>query len=460
MLASVEDILKLATVILAAGQGTRMKSDLPKVLHPIAGRPMVAYVIDTALALGDDRPTLVVGYQADHVRTAIGDRARYVDQPEQRGTGHAVMQTRAALEGHTELVLVLYGDTPFVSVETLRAMLDTHAQADATITLLTFRPPDPLRYGRIIRGGSGHVINIVEYKEATPEQLAIREVNSGILCFKAHWLWSHLTQLEPQHGHSEYYLTDLVALAAAERKTIATREATTEEVTGIDDRIRLAWAERHMRDRINERLMLSGVTLIDPATTSISAEAEIGPDTTIHPGTHILGRTRIGRGGFIGPNSILRDSLVGDGCTVEASVVEEATIEDNVRVGPFAHLRKGAYLERDVECGNFAEVKNSRLGAGTKQHHFSYLGDATLGQKVNIGAGTVTVNYDGVKKHRTEIGDGAFIGSDTMLRAPIRVGARAVTGTGSVVTHDVPDGAVVYGVPARLRPDKPQTPSS
>ncbi|MGH2592015.1 MAG: NTP transferase domain-containing protein, partial [Anaerolineae bacterium] len=208
--------MKLATVILAAGQGTRMKSDLPKVLHPIAGRPMVAYVLDTALALGDDRPTLVVGYQADRVRAAIGDRARYVDQPEQRGTGHAVMQTRAALEGHAELVLVLYGDTPFVSVETLRAMLDTHAQADATITLLTFRPPDALRYGRIIRGGSGQVINIVEYKEATPEQLAIREVNSGMLCFKADWLWSHLAQLKPQHGHNEYYLTDLVALAAAE----------------------------------------------------------------------------------------------------------------------------------------------------------------------------------------------------------------------------------------------------
>jgi bifunctional UDP-N-acetylglucosamine pyrophosphorylase/glucosamine-1-phosphate N-acetyltransferase len=429
-----------------------MKSNRPKVLHPIAGRPMVAYVIDTAAALGDERPTLVVGYRADEVRAAIGDRVRYVDQIEQLGTGHAVMQARAALEDRSDVVLVLYGDTPFVSVFTLRALLETHAQADATITLLTFRPPDPLRYGRIIRGGSGSVIDIVEYKEATPEQLAIREVNSGILCFKASWLWPHLDQLQPQHGHGEYYLTDLVALAASEHQIVATREGATEEVTGIDDRTRLAWAERLVRSRINERLMLSGVTLIDPATTYIDAEAEIGPDTTIYPGTHIRGATHIGRGCHIGPHSIIRDSLIGDECTVEASVVENATVDDDVTVGPFSHLRKGAYLERGVECGNFAEVKNSRLGADSKQHHFSYLGDATLGQKVNVGAGTITCNYDGAQKHKTEIGDGAFIGSDSMLVAPIRIGAGAKTGAGSVVTHDVPDGAVAYGVPARVRP--------
>jgi bifunctional UDP-N-acetylglucosamine pyrophosphorylase/glucosamine-1-phosphate N-acetyltransferase len=452
----VEGFVKLATVILAAGQGTRMKSDLPKVLHPIAGRPMASYVIDAAVALGEDRPTLVVGYGADQVRAAIGDRVGYVEQAEQRGTGHAVMQTRAALEGRCQRVLVLYGDTPFISAETLRAMLDAHAQTGATITLLTFRPPDPARYGRIVRDEAGRVVNIVEYKEARPEHLAIREVNSGILCLEAGWLWSHLDRLQPQHGHGEYYLTDLVALAAGEAQTIATREAAAEEVAGIDDRARLAWAERLMRDRINERLMLSGVTLIDPAAAYISAEAEIGPDTTLYPGTHIQGRTRIGRGCQIGPNTIVRDSVVGDRCVVEASVVESATLEEEVRVGPFAHLRKGAYLERRVECGNFAEVKNSRIGAGSKQHHFSYLGDATLGRKVNIGAGTVTANYDGVAKHRTEIGDEAFIGSDTMLRAPVRVGKGAKTGAGSVVTHDVPDGEVVYGVPARLRPSAPK----
>lgn len=445
--------MKLATVILAAGQGTRMKSELPKVLHRIAGRPMVAYAIDTAIALGDEHPTLVVGYRADQVQAEIGDRVRYVEQAEQLGTGHAVMQARAALDGsgRDEVVLVLYGDTPFISVDTLRAMLDSHAQAGATITLLTFRPPDPARYGRIVRGGSGRVINIVEFKEATPEQQSIREVNSGILCFKAAWLWPHLDQLKPQHGHGEFYLTDLVALAASEHQTIATREASPEEVAGIDDRVRLAWAERLMRDRINEQLMLSGVTLVDPATTYIDAAVEIGPDTTVYAGTHIYGSTRIGRSCHIGPNSIVRDSVVGDSCTVEASAIEGATLEDDVSVGPFAHLRKGAYLERGVECGNFAEVKNSRLGAGSKQHHFSYLGDATLGKKVNIGAGTITCNFDGSRKHPTEIGDDAFIGSDSMLVAPVRIGAGAKTGAGSVVTHDVPDGAVAYGVPARVR---------
>ncbi|HLF27066.1 MAG TPA: bifunctional UDP-N-acetylglucosamine diphosphorylase/glucosamine-1-phosphate N-acetyltransferase GlmU [Anaerolineae bacterium] len=444
--------MKLATIILAAGQGTRMKSALPKVLHPIAGRPMIAYVIDTALALGDAHPTLVVGYRADQVRTTLGDRVGYVEQVDQLGTGHAVVQARGALEGRSDVVLVLYGDTPFVTVDTLRAMLDDHARADATITLLTFRPPDPLRYGRIIRSGSGRVVNIVEYKEATPEQRSIREVNSGILCFNAAWLWPHLDQLQPKHGHGEYYLTDLVALAASEVRVIATREATPEEVAGIDDRARLAWAEQLLRARIHARLMLSGVTLIDPATTYISAEAEIEPDTTLYPGTHVEGKTRIGRGCRIGPNTIVRESVIGAGCIVEASVVEHAVLEEQVRVGPFAHLRKGAYLERDVELGNFAEVKNSRLGAGAKQHHFSYLGDATLGPKVNIGAGTITCNYDGVSKHPTEIGAGAFIGSDTMLIAPIRVGAGAKTGAGSVVTHDVPEGEVVYGVPARPKP--------
>jgi bifunctional UDP-N-acetylglucosamine pyrophosphorylase/glucosamine-1-phosphate N-acetyltransferase len=443
--------LKLSTVILAAGQGTRMKSDLPKVLHPIAGRPMASYVIDTAFALGDQRPTLVVGYRADQVRALIGERVGYVDQTEQLGTGHAVMQARAALESQGDTVLVLYGDTPFVRAETLRALLDHHAQAEATITLLTFRPDDPLRYGRIIRSGSGRVVNIVEYNEATPEQLTIREVNSGILCFKADWLWSHLDQLQPKHGQGEYYLTDLVALAASQVQTIATREADVDEVGGVDDRARLAWAERLLRDRVNERLMLAGVTLIDPAATYIDAQAEIGLDTTIYPGTHVRGQTRIGRNCRIGPNTVVRDSSVGDRTIIEASVVEEATIEEDVRVGPFAHLRRGAHLERGVECGNFAEVKNSRLGAGSKQHHFSYLGDATLGQQVNVGAGAVTCNYDGAHKHPTEIGDGAFIGSDTLLIAPMRVGKGAKTGAGSVVTHDVPDGALVYGVPARAK---------
>lgn len=446
--------MKLSTVILAAGQGTRMKSELPKVLHPIGGRPMVDYVIDTALALGDPQPTLIVGYRADQVRAQIGERVRYVDQTEQLGTGHALMQARDTLIGQSDQVLVLFGDTPFVEVDTLRTMLDTHRESKAIITLLTFRPQDPLRYGRIMRGGSGRVTGIVEFKEATPEQLAIKEVNSGTLCFDAEWLWSHLDQLQPKTGHGEYYLTDLIALAASNHKIIATRESTENEVAGIDDRIRLAWAEGELRRRIHEQLMLNGVTLIDPASSYISSAAQIEPDTTIYPNTHIEGATHIARDCRIGPNSIIRDSKIGARSIVEASVVESATLEDDVHVGPFAHLRKGAYLESHVECGNFAEVKNSRIGAGSKQHHFSYLGDATLGQKVNIGAGTITCNYDGQKKHRTEIGDNAFIGSDTMLVAPIKIGAGARTGAGSVATHDIPDSATAYGVPARIKDQK------
>jgi bifunctional UDP-N-acetylglucosamine pyrophosphorylase/glucosamine-1-phosphate N-acetyltransferase len=431
-----------------------MKSELPKVLHTIGDRPMVDYVIDTAIALGDAQPTLIVGYCADQVRRRIGDRVRYVDQTEQLGTGHAVMQARETLHAQSDVVLVLFGDTPFVEVDTLRTLLDTHRDNNAAITLLTFRPQDPLRYGRIIRGGSGRVTGIVEYKEATPEQLAITEVNSGILCFSAEWLWSGLDRLQPKAGHGEYYLTDLIALAASEHKIIATREATENEVAGIDDRIRLAWAEGEMRRRIHEKLMLHGVTLIDPASSYISALAHIEPDTTIYPNTYIEGATRIGRDCRIGPNSIVRDSVIGSRSIVEASVVESATLEADVRVGPFAHLRKGAYLESQVECGNFAEVKNSRIGAGSKQHHFSYLGDATLGRHVNIGAGAITCNYDGRKKHRTEIGDDAFIGSDTMLVAPIKIGAGARTGAGSVATHDIPDGATAYGVPARIKDQK------
>lgn len=337
--------MKLATVILAAGQGTRMKSNLPKVLHPIGERPIVTYVIDTARRLGDMRPTLVVGHRADLVRKQIGDHVRYVDQVEQLGTGHAILQARDTLKGQSDMVLVLYGDTPFVEVETLRKMLDNHESSDVTITLLTFRPADPLRYGRIIRGGSGRVNRIVEYKEATPEQRAINEVNSGILCFDAEWLWTHLDQLEPQGDHNEYYLTDLVALAASEHKVIDTREATVEEVSGIDDRIRLAWAEGKIRTRVNTQHMLDGVTLIDPATTYIGSDVKIEPDSRIYPGTHIWGTTRIGHDCRIGPNAIVRDSIIGDRATVEASVIEGSTVEEGVHVGPFVCLRNGKIIE-------------------------------------------------------------------------------------------------------------------
>jgi bifunctional UDP-N-acetylglucosamine pyrophosphorylase/glucosamine-1-phosphate N-acetyltransferase len=412
---------------------------------------MLAYVVDTARELTGTLPLVVVGHRADLVRQALGNTKSVVQEP-QLGTGHAVMQAQAALDDQADTVLVLYGDTPFITVETLRAMLDHHARERAVATILTFRPPDPLRLGRIVRDASGHVRAIVEFKEATLEQLAIREVNSGILCFRAEWLWSHIASLPVKHG--ERYLTDLVEMAVTNGRAVAALEADADEVMGIDDRARLAWAEAKMRGRINEQLMLSGVTMIDPATTYVEASVTIGVDTVIHPNTHLRGKTVIGRECSIGPNTIISNSIIGDRCEVETSVFEGATLEDDVDVGPFAHLRKGAYLCRHVHMGNFGEVKNSRLGPGAKMGHFSYLGDAEVGAEVNLGCGTITCNFDGVNKHKTVIGEGAFIGSDTMLVAPVTVGKAAKTGAGSVVTHDVPDDAVVYGVPARAKRTK------
>ncbi len=444
--------MNLSIVILAAGQGTRMKSQLPKVLHPLAGRPMVKYVLEVATQLEPTGLALVVGYGAQQVRRALGEGILYAEQLEQLGTGHAVLQTRELLAGQAETVLVLYGDTPFITSQTLEAMLAHHTQCEAAITLLTFRPDDPTGYGRILRDETGRVTGIVEHKEATPEQREIREVNSGILCFRDEWLWPHLEKLQPKHG--EYYLTDLVEMAVAEGEPVAAQAADAVEVMGLDDRVKLAKAEAFMRRRINEGWMLAGVTLLDPASTYIDASVEIGQDTVIYPNTHLRGATAIGRNCRIGPNTIICDSTVGNGCVIEASVIEEAVLEDDVDVGPFAHLRRGAHLARGVHIGNFGEIKNSYLGPGTKMGHFSYLGDATLGANVNVGAGTITCNYDGERKHPTVVEDDVFIGSDTMLVAPVKVGRGAKTGAGAVVTRDVPPGQVVYGVPARAKQDR------
>ena len=441
--------MSLSIVILAAGQGTRMKSQFPKVLHPLAGRPMVKYVLDVATQLEPTGLALVIGYGAQQLRQALGDEVLYVEQPEQLGTGHAVLQARELLAGQAETVLVLYGDTPFITRQTLEAMLRHHTENKAAITLLTFQPDDPTGYGRILRDETGKVVGIVEHKEASPEQRGITEVNSGILCFRDAWLWSRLEKLEPKHG--EYYLTDLVELAVAEGELVAAKAADVAEVMGLDDRVKLSRAEALMRQCINEGWMLAGVTLLDPASTYIEASVEIGQDTVIYPNTHLRGATTIGCNCRIGPNTIVCDSTIGNECVIEASVVEGATLEDDVDVGPFAHLRKGAHLAKGVHVGNFGEIKNSYLGPGTKMGHFSYLGDATLGANVNVGAGTITCNYDGERKHPTVVEDDVFIGSDTMLVAPVKLGKGAKTGAGAVVTRDIPPGQVAYGVPAKAK---------
>ncbi len=440
---------KVQCVILAAGQGTRMKSEKPKVLHQIVGKPMVQYAIDAANSIGSRRPIVVIGHGAEQVQNTIGDRVDTVLQAPQLGTGHALLHARAKIDPACETVLVLYGDTPFLSAETIQRLLDTHHAAQAVLSLITFTPDDPALYGRIVRDGNGRLLDIVEYKEATPEQRAIREVNSGIFCYQTPWLLDHLDKLQPRAGHGEYYLTDLVSIAAKENAITATCSCDEAEVLGINDRAQLAAAERLMREKINTRLMLGGVTLIDPANTYIEASVSIGPDTVVYPGSHIKGKTAIGRDCAIGPNAIVEDSQIGNHVEIVASLIEGAIVEDNVDVGPFSHLRQGAHLCAGVHLGNFAEVKDSTLGPGTKQGHFSYLGNATIGANVNIGAGTITCNYDGKHKHPTTIGDNTFIGSDTMLVAPVNIGHDAKTGAGSVVTHDVQDNELVYGVPAK-----------
>jgi bifunctional UDP-N-acetylglucosamine pyrophosphorylase/glucosamine-1-phosphate N-acetyltransferase len=445
---------KVQCVILAAGQGTRMKSERPKVLHPIAGKPMVQYAIEAANSIGSRRPIVVIGHGAEQVQHALGDHVDTVRQSPQQGTGHALLQARSKLDPASELVLVLYGDTPFLSAATIQRLLDTHLAAGAVLSLVTFTPDDPALYGRIIRDAGGRLLDIVEYKEATPEQRALREVNSGIFCYQTQWLLAHLEQLQPRAGHGEYYLTDLVNLAAQEQAKTATCSCDEAEVLGINDRAQLAAAERWMREKINLRLMLSGVTLIDPATTYVEARVTIEPDTVIYPGTHIQGATTIGRECTLGPNTIIADSRIGNRVEIVASLVEGATIEDDVDIGPFSHLRQGAHLGEGVHIGNFAEVKDSTLGPGTKQGHFSYLGNATIGPNVNIGAGTITCNYDGQRKHPTTIGANTFIGSDTLLVAPVNIGHDAGTGAGAVVTHDVADHELVYGVPARPKVKK------
>ena len=442
--------MKISAVILAAGQGTRMRSSLPKVLHPLLGQPMAWHALETARQVTGAQPVMVIGHGAEVVRQALGPQAAtYVVQEPQLGTGHAVMQAEPLLRGACDLVLVTYADMPLISPDTLRQLVAAHQNNNAMITLVTVIAADPRGFGRILRDASGQVQAIVEEAQATPEQLAIRELNASVYCFSADWLWPALQRI-PLSPKGEYYLTDLVELAVADGLPVQALVADDPaEMIGVNTRVHLAEAEALLRRRINQAWMLQGVSMINPEATYIEPGVSIGADTVLWPGTYLRGRTTIGSGCELGPNTIIHDSQVGDGCTILASVLEGAILEDHVEVGPFARLRKGAHLASGVHMGNFGEIKNSYLGPGTKMGHFSYLGDATIGAEVNIGAGTITCNFDGTHKHPTEIGEGAFIGSDTMLVAPVKIGAGARTGAGAVVTRDVPPFSLAVGVPAR-----------
>ena len=399
----------------------------------------------------------MVGHAAEVVRSAVeaaDGSALFALQEQQLGTGHAVMSARAAVPAEADLVLVTCGDMPLLRAETLRQLVSAHQQSGGVITMTSVVGEVPRGFGRIVRGADGSVRAIIEEADATPEQLVLQEYNVSAYCFDANWLWGHLEKIQLS-AKKEYYLTDLVAMAAAEGRRIEALVLQDRlETLGINTRVDLADAESAMRRRVNEQWMLAGVTLLDPATTTIETDVRIGQDTVIFPNTALRGNTLIGEDCRIGPNTSLLHTQVGNETTICDSVAEYASVGSQVSIGPFCHLRKGAVLADRVHMGNFGEVKSSRLGENVKMGHFSYIGDAVIGANVNIGAGTITCNFDGVHKNVTEIGENSFIGSDTMLVAPLKIGKNARTGAGSVVTRDVPDDALVYGVPARERKEQ------
>ena len=443
----------LGVVVLAAGDGTRMRSSVPKVLHPVCGKPLVDHVLATARAVGASHEVLVVApHTLAPLQARYGDTVGYAVQHERRGTAHAVIQAQPLLQDKVSRVLVLYGPDPLMrvaSVERLLALLDAPGGVGA---LTTFVPPSPTGYGRIIRDAAGHFLRIVEERDASPSERLLTEVNQGVVAYDAAWLWEHLALIQPSARSGELYLTELVALAVAARGPGAIQTLCLDDPSeglGVNDRVQLAEVEAVMRGRILHRLMLDGVTIIDPGTTYVDAGVQVGQDTTLQPGTILRGKTVIGTNCSIGPYSVIENSVIGNGCVVNASFLEHTVMADGANVGPLSHLRKGSNLGANAHVGNFAEVNRSTLRAGVKQGHFSYIGDADVGENTNIGAGTITANYDGVNKNKTTIGPGAFIGSDTIIIAPRQIGADARTGAGSVVNRDVAPGTTVVGVPAR-----------
>lgn len=442
--------MKITAILLAAGQGTRMKSTLPKVLHPVAGKPLIWHAMEAIRQSTTEKPIVVVGHGASEVIGYLGDSAQTVLQEPQLGTGHAVMQAESLLKGKTDLVVVCYSDMPLLRGETIKKLVETQKNNKGPISMLTVVANDPRGFGRIIRKADGTVEAIVEEYVATPGQLQVKELNVGGYCFDANWLWDALHRIPKNPKKGEYYLTDTVELAVKDGLSVqATVMDDVEETIGINTRVHLSEVETAMRQRINQEHMLNGITMIDPSSAYIEIGVKIGRDTVIMPNTFIHGESEIGEGNVIGPNTIIRDSKIGNHCKVLASVMESALLEDNVDMGPFARLRKGAHLGNHVHMGNFGEVKDSYLAEGVKIGHFSYIGNAQIGANTNIGAGTITCNYDGEKKHATEIGEDVFIGSDTMLVAPLKIGAGARTGAGAVVTKNVAEDTLVVGMPAR-----------
>jgi len=435
-------------VILAAGKGTRMKSELPKVLHPVAGKALLDRVLETAGALKPSTITIVVGHGADLVLQRYRNRndVRFVVQEPQLGTGHALLQTEPLLRGQSGTVILLSGDVPMLRSKTLGDLVAAHGEAGAAATVLTARLERPYGYGRIVRS-HGRIARIVEERDATPAQREIREINSGIYAFAAERLFDALAAIGPENAQGEYYLPDLVAIYRRQKRPVATCLVSDPvEIRGINSRTELAEVSRMVRQQKNEELMAAGVTIVDPATTYVDSNVEVGADTVIHPCVFLEGTTRIGAACEVHAGSRIVNSTIGDRVVIRNySVITDATVENGARVGPFAHLRPGAAIGADAHVGNFVELKKATLGPGSKANHLAYIGDAKIGARVNVGAGTITCNYDGVAKHETVIEDGAFIGSNSTLVAPVTVGQGAYVAAGSAVTTDVPAGALGIG---------------
>ena len=431
-----------AALILAAGEGTRMKSEYPKVAHAILGEPMVRLVVSAAREAGCERIVAVTGHRADVVEALIEDVGT-ARQDEQLGTGHAVMCARDALSGISGSLVILSGDTPLIRPETIAELVRAREGAGAAVCVLTTRMDDPTGYGRVVRDAAGAVSGIIEHKDLAADQLELSEVNTGTYCFDAATLFEHLDKLGTDNAQGEFYLTDMISIFRDEGLIVsASLTDDPAETLGVNSRAQLAQAAKVMQRRINERHMRDGVTMIDPDLVWIAPRVTIGRDTVIEPMTFLMGATRVGERTHLGPSTRVFDSAIGDDSTVDASVLNQVVVGQGCAVGPVAYLRPGTVLEAGAKAGSSVEIKNSTVGEGSKVPHLSYIGDAQIGKDVNVGAGTITCNYDGTSKHPTVIEDGAFIGSDTMLVAPVRIGREAITAAASAITRDVPPGAL------------------
>ena len=430
---------ELVTIILAAGKGTRMKSSHPKVLHQVCGKAMVRHVLDAAEAAGSKRNIIVVGFGADEVRAELGNAAEVVVQAEQLGTGHAVLQAEPLFRDERGTVMVLCGDTPLLTGALVKRLYEEHVKAGAKATVLTAVMPDATGYGRVIRTAAGDVEKIVEHKDATEEERAVQEVNSGIYCFEKEALFSALKNVGCDNAQGEYYLPDVLSILRERGEKIwAVAADDYEETLGVNSRLHLAQAEKILRRRKNIELMESGVTLMDPDSTFVDSNVIVGRDTVIYPFTWLEGKTVVGEGCTLGPSSRFTDAKIGNSVTAHFVYAHECEIESGATMGPYVHIRPDSHISNDVKIGNFVEVKNSKIGAGSKLPHLQYIGDCDMGAGVNMGCGTITVNYDGKQKFRTKIGDNAFVGCNSNLVAPVAVGDGAYVAAGSTITKDVP----------------------